>query len=59
LRIGLTVANALTDSLNVPVVGSTGDEWIQDGIKRLQAGENEKIILPEYGADVHITLPKH
>src|SRR5580704_12696764 len=27
LRIGHAVANALADSLGIPVVGSTGDEW--------------------------------
>jgi hypothetical protein len=24
----------------------------------LQSGGNEKVAMPEYGADVHITLPK-
>jgi tRNA threonylcarbamoyladenosine biosynthesis protein TsaB len=59
LRIGLTVANALSYSLKIPIVGSTGDNWVKDGAKRLQSGENERISLPEYGADVHITQPKH
>jgi tRNA threonylcarbamoyladenosine biosynthesis protein TsaB len=59
LRIGLTVADTLAYSLHIPIVGSTSDDWIQEGIKRLQTGKNEKITLPEYGADVHITLPKH
>jgi tRNA threonylcarbamoyladenosine biosynthesis protein TsaB len=59
LRIGLTVADTLSYGFEIPIVGSTGDNWIQEGIKRLVAGENEKIALPEYGADVHITLPKH
>jgi tRNA threonylcarbamoyladenosine biosynthesis protein TsaB len=59
LRIGLTVADTLSYGFEIPIVGSTGDNWIQDGFKRLIAGENEKIALPEYGADVHITLPKH
>jgi tRNA threonylcarbamoyladenosine biosynthesis protein TsaB len=59
LRIGLSVANALAYGLNIPIVGATDTSWAQDGVKRLLGGENEKIILPEYGADVHITLPKH
>jgi tRNA threonylcarbamoyl adenosine modification protein YeaZ len=59
LRIGLTVANALSYSLSIPIVGTTGDDWIQIGIKRLLETGSEKIIMPEYGADVHITLPKH
>jgi tRNA threonylcarbamoyladenosine biosynthesis protein TsaB len=58
LRIGLTVANALSYSLDIPIVGSTGENWITDGIEQLQSGGNEKVAMPEYGADVHITLPK-
>jgi len=59
LRIGLTVANALSYSLKIPIIGTTGKQWIEDGIEQLLNSENEKIVLPEYGADVHITLPKH
>jgi tRNA threonylcarbamoyladenosine biosynthesis protein TsaB len=59
LRIGLTVANALSYSLQVPIVADMGEDWIQNGITRLKSGENEKIAMPEYGADVHITKPKH
>lgn len=59
LRIGLTVANALAYALQLPIVSETGDTWQEKGISRLLAGENEEITMPEYGADVHITLPKH
>lgn len=59
LRIGLTVADTLSYSLEIPIVGSTGGDWIQTGISGFGAGENEKFALPEYGAEVHITLPKH
>lgn len=59
LRIGLTVANATAYSLQKPIVSETGDNWIQSGIARLMGGENESVAMPEYGADVHITLPKH
>lgn len=58
LRIGLTVGNALAYGLNVPVVSETGDGWRESAAMRLMSGENETIALPEYGADVHITLPK-
>lgn len=54
LRIGITVADALAYGLNIPVVAETED-WIEKGIKRLHAGENERIALPHYGAPVHIT----
>lgn len=58
LRIGISVANALAASLQIPVVGSTSDDWLERGVQRLQAGENDHIVLPEYGAPVHITQPK-
>lgn len=58
LRIGLTVANTLAYGLRVPVVGSEAEAWIQDGVKRLLTGENEKITLPMYGAKPNVTKPK-
>ena len=58
LRIGLTVANALAYSLTVPIVSETGQDWIQQGLTRLQKGDNEVIAMPEYGSPVHLTLPK-
>lgn len=58
LRIGLTVANALAYSLHIPIVASGGDEWTQVGIKRLAAGDNDTLALPEYGAPLHITPPR-
>jgi tRNA threonylcarbamoyladenosine biosynthesis protein TsaB len=58
LRIGLTVLNTLADALSIPIVGVTGDSWQAEAIQKLQAGDNEKIILPEYGGDAHITKPR-
>ena len=58
LRIGITVADAFAYGLSVPIVGVMGDGWIENGIKRLKAGENDRIALPEYGAPVHITEQK-
>ena len=54
LRIGISVANALAHSLQIPVVASS-DNWIESGIERLLSGESDKIALPKYGAPVHIT----
>jgi tRNA threonylcarbamoyladenosine biosynthesis protein TsaB len=59
LRIGLTVANALANSLAVPVVATQGDGWIKLGIQRVGKGDNDHVALPEYGAPPHITPPKH
>jgi tRNA threonylcarbamoyladenosine biosynthesis protein TsaB len=58
LRIGLSVANALAYSSNCPIVSATGDNWQPDGLKKLIAGQNEKIVLPFYGSEANITKPK-
>jgi tRNA threonylcarbamoyladenosine biosynthesis protein TsaB len=58
LRIGLTVANALAYAQNIPVVARQDPGWLEQGIKDLLAGQNDKIALPEYGAPAHITTPK-
>lgn len=58
LRIGLTVANALSDSYHLPVIASQDPGWLETGIERLLRGEDDKIALPYYGADAHITPPK-
>jgi len=59
LRIGATVANAFANSLQIPIVAAQGEDWVENGIKRLQKGENETIALPEYGGEPNITSPKH
>lgn len=58
LRIGLTVMNTLADALQIPIVGVDGEQWQTDGLARLTAGDNDKIILPIYLQPVHITQPK-
>lgn len=58
LRIGLSVANALAYSLNVPIVAKSGEHWIDECIKELLIGKNHLIAIPEYGADVKTTRPR-
>ena len=58
LRIGITVANALAMGLEFPIVTTQDPDWIEQGIAKLQNGENEYPALPEYGAPVHITQQK-
>lgn len=58
LRIGASVANALADGLGVPIVGSTGESWREDALSRLKAGENDQVILPDYGQLPNITKPR-
>ena len=58
LRIGLTVLNTLADSESIAIVGVTGDDWQPVGLARLEAGENDLLVMPEYGAEPHITTPR-
>lgn len=58
LRIGFSVANALANSLGVPIVATTGERWLDLAITRLRRGEDAKVARPEYGASPNITQPK-
>lgn len=58
LRIGITVANAIAYGLQVPIVATQGENWLQQGLDRLAQGQNDRLALPHYGAEAHITLPK-
>jgi tRNA threonylcarbamoyladenosine biosynthesis protein TsaB len=58
LRIGLTVANALAYAQNIPIVARQDPDWLEQGIKDLVAGKNDKIALPEYGAAAKTTRPR-
>lgn len=57
LRIGITVMNTLADSLHIPIVGETGDDWQKVGLQRISNNNTDKIVLPEYGSPPHITKP--
>ena len=59
LRIGISAANALADSLRIPIVGEQADDWQTKAIDKLLTGQNDKIVIPEYGSPPHITPPKH
>ncbi len=58
LRIGLTVLNTIASSESVPIVGAIGDAWQQECLMRLKAGENDTVVLPEYGSDARVTKPR-
>jgi tRNA threonylcarbamoyladenosine biosynthesis protein TsaB len=58
LRIGITVFNTLAYANSWPIVGATGEQWRQSGRARLEAGENDEIVLPEYGGEANITKPR-
>jgi len=58
LRIGITVVNTAADALGIPIVGVSGDDWQEAALMRLKQGENDRIVLPEYGSAANITKPR-
>ena len=58
LRIGLTVANTIASAQSIPIVGAIGEGWKRQVVDRLVVGENDEIVLPEYGSDARITKPR-
>ena len=58
LRIGLTVLNTIADSEGIPIIGETDNDWKEKALTRIRAGENDQIVLPDYGGDAHITKPR-
>ena len=59
LRIGISVANAMADGLQIPLIGAEGANWLDYGLAALQADKNDKVVVPEYGAAPHTTPPRH
>jgi tRNA threonylcarbamoyladenosine biosynthesis protein TsaB len=58
LRIGLTVMNTLADALHIPIIGETGTNWHEAALKRLDNGEDDRLVMPEYGSAANITTPR-
>lgn len=58
LRIGLTVLNTIASDRHMPIVGAVGDEWRDTVLTRLDRGENDSIVLPEYGGEARVTQPR-
>ncbi len=58
LRIGHAVANALADSLGIPIVGAEGEDWLNTARQRLPQAQLGHPALPHYGSEAHITRPK-
>lgn len=58
LRIGITIANTISHKLNIPIVGSTGTTWVEDGVEKLKTAKPGSIVMPVYGGEANITKPK-
>ncbi len=50
--------NSLAFALSCPIVGTSGDNWQEQGIDLLISGKNEQVVVPDYGADANISSPK-
>ena len=58
LRIGITVANTLAYSLNIPIAGATDEDWLAVSLKLLKLQTTSQIIMPVYGSEPNITSPR-
>lgn len=58
LRIGLTVANTIADDGSLPIVGTTGGDWLDQALERIQNQESDGLIMPMYGSEPNITKPR-
>ncbi len=58
LRIGMSVANTLAYSMNVPVLAETGEAWLQSGLEKIHAAQPGQWVTPYYGGEANTTLPK-
>lgn len=58
LRISVSVANALAYSCQIPILGSSGDDWVASGLSSLRTIHEYSPIAPVYGGEVYTTKPK-
>ena len=58
LRIGHTTANALANSLGIPVVGHQGDDWLEQAITALSSAKSGNFAMPFYGSEANVTQRK-
>ncbi len=55
LRIGILIANAIAYSLDIPVIASGGEQWVQQATSKLGSDNFTTGATPVYGAPVNIT----
>lgn len=58
LRISISVVNALGYSLDIPAVGSSGEDWMDLGSEKLGKITKFVPVVPVYGGQVFTTQPK-
>lgn len=55
LRIGISIANSMAYSLDIPVLASGGTEWVKEASSGLNADNYTIGAIPVYGAAANIT----
>ncbi|MBC7512351.1 tRNA (adenosine(37)-N6)-threonylcarbamoyltransferase complex dimerization subunit type 1 TsaB [Candidatus Saccharibacteria bacterium] len=55
LRIGLTVLNTIAYDMTIPVIGTTGDDWLDEALERIDRRESDGLVMPLYGREPNIT----
>ncbi len=58
LRIGVTVANALSYSLAIAIAGTGGNNWLIEGVSTLAGAEPGTYVMPHYGTPPHISAAR-
>lgn len=60
IRIGITVANTLASTLGIPIVSVSEDDaqFARQVLSKIANNEDEKIVVPVYGGEPHITKPR-
>jgi len=48
----------LSYGLDIPITGEKGEDWQKKAIDRLLKKQDDKIVLPYYGAEPNITKPR-
>ncbi|CAN5709158.1 hypothetical protein BH23PAT2_BH23PAT2_02850 [soil metagenome] len=58
VRIGVTVANALAGSLDIPIVGATDSHWQTEGVEKLGSQPESAYAIPVYDRPAATTPQK-
>lgn len=58
LRIGAAVANTLAIELNISIAQASGKKWIKSGLEKLAGNPQNRLVIPEYGAEAKTTRPR-
>jgi tRNA threonylcarbamoyladenosine biosynthesis protein TsaB len=58
LRIGTAVANSLAYSLNIKVVKSSGENWLDNLQRKVDQAKPNRFVYPDYDKEPNITMPK-